>query len=58
MTVVTADLVEAHRRIGLLESLVNHLRTCGICAEKDVLNCELGKKLWDSAKPDIRQARS
>jgi hypothetical protein len=58
MTVVTADLVESHRRIGLLESLVNHLRVCRICAAMDVMNCTLGKTLWDAAKPDIQQSRS
>lgn len=58
MTVVTADLVEAHRRIGLLESLTNHLRVCSICAATDVMDCALGKTLWDAAKPDIQQSRT
>lgn len=58
MTVVTADLVEAHRRIALLEALVNHLRVCSRCAEADVLKCDLGKLLWDAAKPDIQPDRS
>lgn len=58
MTVVTSDLVEAHRRIGLLEALVNHLRMCSVCAANDVMDCQLGKNLWDTAKPDIRVERS
>lgn len=57
MTVVSDSLVELHRRIGLLEALVNHLRMCGICAAEDVLNCQLGKTLWDAAKPDIQPKR-
>lgn len=57
MTVVSDNLVELHRRIGLLEALVNHLRVCGTCAAEDVMNCELGKNLWDTAKPDIQPNR-
>jgi predicted molibdopterin-dependent oxidoreductase YjgC len=49
MTVVTDSLVEAHQRIALLEALANHLRYCKVCAENDVENCELGKKLWCSS---------
>jgi hypothetical protein len=49
MTVVTADLVEAHRRISMLEALATHLRYCRICAKKDVENCLLGKTLWEAS---------
>jgi len=46
MTVVTDDLIEAHRRFAMLEALANHLRYCKVCAQNDVENCELGKQLW------------
>lgn len=53
MTVVSTDLVELHRRIALLEALANHLRYCNVCHEKDVPNCELGKRLWLSTGHDL-----
>lgn len=50
MTIVSADLVELHRPIALLEALANHLRQCGLCTAPKL--CQHGELLWIESRID------